>query len=321
MVQATVSEEQFIELWNKHQSATKLAEELGINVRNVLARRARIEGKRGITLLATSTQRGHKKHHYILPEDRIRTNLFMEDGLIVVGSDCHYWPGYISTAHRAFVKIVKDLKPQAVVLNGDIMDNATISAHHRIGYADSPTVKEELDEVQARLAEIESVSGNAILHRTIGNHDLRFDGKLSNILPQYEGVKGFALADHLPAWKYSWSIMVNNNTMIKHRWHNGIHAQYNNVLKGGVSMVTGHLHSLKVTPWTDYTGDKYGVDTGTMAALGGDKWEYLEDTSVNWRSGFAVLTFRNGQLMPPELVQVIDEDEGLAFFRGEVFKV
>lgn len=321
MVQATVSEEQFIELWNKHQSATKLAEELGINVRNVLARRARIEGKRGITLLATSTQRGHKKHHYILPEDRIRTNLFIEDGLIVVGSDCHYWPGYVSTAHRAFIKIVKDLKPQAVVLNGDIMDNATISTHHRIGYADSPTVKEELDEVQARLAEIESVSGNAILHRTIGNHDLRFDGKLSNVLPQYEGVKGFALADHLPNWKYSWSIMVNNNTMIKHRWHNGIHAQYNNVLKGGVSMVTGHLHSLKVTPWTDYTGDKYGVDTGTMAALGGDKWEYLEDTSVNWRSGFAVLTFRNGQLMPPELVQVIDEDEGLAFFRGEVFKV
>ena len=60
------------------------------------------------------------------------------------------------------------MKPNAVVLNGDIMDNATISAHHRIGYADSPTVKEELDEVQARLAEIEAVAKRIAKVRTAG---------------------------------------------------------------------------------------------------------------------------------------------------------
>jgi hypothetical protein len=86
-------------------------------------------------------------------------------------------------------------------------------------------------------------------------------------------------------------------------------------------MVTGHLHSLKVTPWTDYTGDRYGVDTGTMSAIGGDKYLYTEDAAVNWRSGFAILTFRDGELMPPELVQVINEDDGLVFFRGEVIIV
>jgi hypothetical protein len=35
---------------------------------------------------------------------------------------------------------------------------------------------------------------------------------------------------------------------------------------------------------------------------------------VNWCSGFAVLTFRNGKLLPPELCEVID---GVAYFRGE----
>jgi hypothetical protein len=109
--------------------------------------------------------------------------------------------------------------------------------------------------------------------------------------------------------------------MIKHRWHNGQHGVFNNTLKSGVSMVTGHLHSLKVTPWSDYTGDRYGIDTGTMSAIGGDKYIYTEDSPVNWRSGFAVLTFRNGELLPPELVQVIDEDDGLVFFRGEVISV
>lgn len=239
-----------------------------------------------------------------------------------MGSDCHYNPNYVSTAHKAFVHFVKELKPNMVVLNGDLFDFAQISQHNRIGYQQHPTVQQELEEVQARLGDIEKVRpAGCILHRTIGNHDLRFDGKLSNVLPQYEGVKGMCLADHLYGWSYSWSVVVNNNTMIKHRWHNGIHAVYNNILKGGMSMVTGHLHSLKVTPWTNYKGDMYGVDTGMMAAVKDDQFMYHEDSSVNWRAGFAVLTYINGHLMPPELVQVINEDEGLVFFRGQLHEI
>jgi hypothetical protein len=58
-----------------------------------------------------------------------------------------------------------------------------------------------------------------------------------------------------------------------------------------------------------------------MSAIGGDKYIYTEDSPVNWRSGFAILTFVNGELMPPELVQFISEDDGLVFFRGEVISV
>ena len=312
------SDEDFIDLWNKCKSGAKLAKALDMDVRAVMGRRQRIEKKYNIVLAAIQ----NPTNRLIIPENKIRTNLSMENGTIIVGSDCHYWPGYVSTAHRAFVHLVKELQPNGIVLNGDIMDNATISAHPRIGYDHPPTVKEELEEVQARLGDIEKVRpAGAFMHRTIGNHDLRFDGKLANVLGQYEGVPGMALSDHLPGWTYSWSLMVNDSCMIKHRWHNGMHAVFNNTMKSGVSMVTGHLHSLKVTPWTDYNGDRYGVDTGTMSAIGGDKYIYTEDSPVNWRSGFAVLTFRDGELMPPELVQVISEDDGLVFFRGEVIKV
>jgi hypothetical protein len=318
MTQARCTDKEFIELWEKHKSATKLSKILDVDLRNIQNRRKRIETRYNIKLIA----KDKPSTRLIIPENKVRTNLSIEDGLIIVGSDCHYWPGYVSTAHRAFVHLVKKLKPNGIVLNGDIMDNATISQHNRIGWDKVPTVKEELEEVQARLGDIEKVRpAGAFLHRTIGNHDLRFDGKLSNVLGQYEGVPGMALADHLPGWTYSWSLMVNNSVMIKHRWHNGMHAVFNNTIKSGVSMVTGHLHSLKVTPWTDYNGDRYGVDTGTMSAIGGDKYIYTEDSPVNWRSGFAVLTFRDGQLMPPELVQVISEDDGLVFFRGEVIEV
>ena len=318
MVQAACSDEDFIDLWHKHKSATTISRILDVNVRNVMGRRKTLENKYNIAL--ESKEGGTPR--LTIPENKVRTNLSIENGTIIVGSDCHYWPGYVSSAHRAFVHLIKKLKPSGIVLNGDIMDNATVSQHNRIGWDKTPTVKEELEEVQARLGDIEKVRpAGAFMHRTIGNHDLRFDGKLSNVLGQYEGVPGMALADHLPLWTYSWSLMVNNTCMIKHRWHNGQHGVFNNTLKSGVSMVTGHLHSLKVTPWTDYTGDRYGVDTGTMSAIGGDKYIYTEDSPVNWRSGFAILTLVNGELMPPELVQVISEDDGLVFFRGEVISV
>jgi hypothetical protein len=157
---------------------------------------------------------------------------------------------------------------------------------------------------------------------TWGNHDLRLNAKLASQLgDSFKGMEGFNLKDYFPLWKFQTSIMVNDDLMIKHRWHNGIHAVYNNVTKSGVSFCTGHLHSLKITPFSDYHGARYGIDTGTLAPIYGDGFGYMEDAPRNWRSGGAVLTFHDSKLMPPELFEVIDEDEGLVYFRGEVFKV
>jgi hypothetical protein len=88
----------------------------------------------------------------------------------------------------------------------------------------------------------------------------------------------------------------------------------------GTSIVTGHLHSLKVTPYTDYNGTRYGVDTGTLADIDGKQFiDYLEDNPVNWRSGFSVLTFRDSRLLLPELA--IKHSEGMLDFRGQLIDV
>jgi hypothetical protein len=85
-------------------------------------------------------------------------------------------------------------------------------------------------------------------------------------------------------------------------------------------MVTGHLHSLKVTPFNDYNGTRYGVDTGTLADTDGIQFEnYLELSPTNWRSGFALLTFHNGRLLFPELI--MKHAEGQVEFRGKVYDV
>lgn len=313
------TDEQFIALWNKLRSTTLVAAELGITQQNVNKRRKSIQKKHGVIL--GSDHPCSNTPVVTIPEDKIRVNVQMDNGVILVGSDCHYWPGEASTAHRAFVLAVKEMKPQMVVINGDAFDGAVISRHGRIGWEHRPSVKQELEAVQTRLGEIEKVAGNAKLHWTWGNHDLRFNSRLGAFVPEFEGIQGFQLPDHFPAWKFSMSLMINDNTQIKHRNYNGIHATYNATLRAGVSTVNGHLHSLKVTPWSDLTGTRYGVDTGSLADIWGPQFNYTEDGTRNQRAGFAVLTFFEGKLMPPELFEVIDEEQGIVFFRGQVFKV
>jgi hypothetical protein len=236
-----------------------------------------------------------------------------------VASDCHYWPGIVTVAHEAFCRLAKALNPAMVVLNGDILDGARISRHPRIMWEQQPQLRDEIHTVQDRCAEIERAAGSAKLVRTIGNHDARFENYLSGRVSEVEGMPGSTLLDFLPRWRAGWALHLNARTdgwvCIRHRPVNGgIHAAYNSTLKAGVSYVHGHLHQLKVTPWADYRGRRYGVDTGTMADITGPQFTYVEAGPVNWASGFAVLTFREGRLLPPEIVVV---DGGKAWFRGE----
>jgi len=312
------TDEEFIALWNQHGSASKIAKILDIDLRNVHKRRKKLQERHTIVLAGA-----HEKSptfNVTIPNNGVRVNVELDNGVIMVASDCHYYPDIISTAHRAFVKLIPELKPKMVVINGDAFDGASISRHDPIGWQQTPTVKAELDACIERLTEIENVAKNAKLHWTWGNHDMRFNTRLaSQVGYAWQGVQGMNLTDHFPRWKFSTSIMVNENTMIKHRWHNGIHATYNNILKSSVSFVTGHLHSLKCLPFSNYHSTLYGVDTGTLAGIDDPAFEYAEDNPKNWRSGFAVLTFWNGKLMPPELVEVISE--GLVYFRGQIIEV
>jgi hypothetical protein len=243
----------------------------------------------------------------------------LADGVVLVASDCHYWPGVVTVAHEAFCRLAKSLKPAMVVLNGDILDGARISRHPRIMWEQQPQLKDEIHAVQDRCAEIERAAGKAKLVRTIGNHDARFENYLSGRASEVEGMPGSTLLDFLPKWRAGWALHLNAKTdgwvCIRHRpVGGGLHAAINSTLKAGVSYVHGHLHQLKVTPWADYRGRRYGVDTGTMADVGGPQFTYVEAGPLNWASGFAVLTFREGRLLPPEIVVV---DGGEAWFRGE----
>jgi len=322
-MQARVSRAEFIEVWNRHGSVPKVAQALKIDERAVHRRRRRIENETNQPLVSQTDLYSPYAAFQPIQTSINKVELGVLDQTIIVFSDAHFWPGEYTTAYKGLLWAIKELKPHAVISNGDAFDGASISRHPPLGWSHTPSVMEELKAVQAHLGEIEETAKaarhNCKLLFTWGNHDTRFANKLVSQAPQYREVHGFKLQDHLPAWEFAWSVWPTKDCIIKHRYKGGIHATHNNTVSAGISIVTGHLHSLKVTPFADYNGNRYGVDTGTLAEPHGAQFDYAEGNPQNHRSGFAVLTFRGGRILWPELVH--KWADGQVEFRGQIINV
>jgi hypothetical protein len=322
MTSKACSDERFIELWHEFHSNTKVARALNIDVRNVCRRRRNLE-KRG-AFLPTFDKRPFFDQSMLVAADRVEVKLKLMNGVILVAGDQHYWPGRVPTMHRAFIYLSKKIKPFAQIWNGDAFDGSGISRFASIGWENKPTVQDEINTVRDRSDEVLKASPNSKRIWNAGNHDLRFETRLAERAPEYRGIKGIHLKDHFPEWTPAWFVTVNENTQshteIRHREKGGVHASYNNTVSSGVNMVTGHDHVADVKAFDDRRGRRYGVRHGMTADSARDPQfvNYLEGKKPNWQSAIAVLTYRDGVLLQPELAMRWDDDHFQ--FRGEIIK-
>ncbi len=298
------------------------ASRFGLTKRQVHSRRRQIESKTGEAIESPILRGGILRQSQAYPH---RIPLEIRDGIVIVAGDAHYWPGKPSLMHRALVSFIKRFRDErrlkAVVMNGDATDLASVSRWPQVNWEKRPTVQEEIEVCTDRMHELAEASGRVPKLWPLGNHDARFSMRLAEKAPEYAKVHGMHLKDHFPLWEACWSVEINGHTIIKHRYKGGDHATHNNAMRAGVNMVTNHLHSAKVTAYTDYRGTRWGVDTGCIADVSGPQFLYLEDNPRNWREGFAVLTFADGELLPPELVLRCEHKENAVVFRGEIIEV
>lgn len=246
---------------------------------------------------------------------RVRTKI--RDGIAIAFSDAHFWPGQRSAAHAAFLRLAPQLKPVAVFDDGDSLDGATISRHPKMGNDDLPSVQEELYAVLEQRGEMTEACPGARLYWAPGNHCLRWDSYLAQHAEGMAGLRGMTLAANLPGWKMAYGFEVNWDTdplLILHNYKGGVHASHNNAVSSGVHFISGHDHTQGVARYTNERGTLYGVNPGLFADPTGPQFRYTQGRPKNWRSGFAVLTFKDGRLLPPELVEV---QRGVAYFRGQ----
>jgi hypothetical protein len=310
-----LTDDQFIADFPK-LGAGGMVRKYGMNERGLMERRRRLEGRYGV-VLKPPTRGGHVQQ---LDKHPAAVNLGIQDGHVLIGSDSHYLPGVVTTAHKAFLEFAREFKPKVIIKNGDELDFPTISrfAH---GWEKRPTVAEEIEYTNAMLGEIEKTAPKAELVWPVGNHDSRLETRIATAAPELANLKGVHLRDHFNArWRPCMACFINKDVVVKHRIKGGMHATRTNTLNAGRTVITGHLHSLKVAPLSDYNGTRWGVDCGTMAdPYGPQFYGYTELSPLDWRSGFVLLTFVKGRLLWPETIWVSGPDE--VEFRGEVHGV
>ena len=293
-----------------------MARQYGIRERNVVARRRRLEVEMNQPIQGPRTNPA--AHCVAVSEHPHRAVITVPNGTVIVAGDAHYWPGEPSLMHRALITFCRELRPKALVLNGDVIDAPSVSRHAPIGWEARPKLVDEIEAAQDRLHEILSaLPQGAERVWNLGNHDARFETRLATVAPEYAKLKGVHLHDHFSLWRTAWAAWVNDSVVVKHRFRSGTHAPHNNTLWAGKTMVTGHLHSARVSPLTDYNGTRYGVDAGCITETDARAFlDYTEDNPKNWRSAFCVLTFEEGRLLQPELVLKFDERR--VEFRGKL---
>ncbi len=314
----TATTDAFLEAWRKHNGhAPSVAAELNLQIRSVYGRRASLE-RMGHDLPAGQAPRDNVTHRQAYTTRLVEE---IEDGTAAVFGDRHWWPGDgITAAEAALLALLPQLDPDILVCNGDELDGARQGRHGSLGWEKKPGMDEELAAVQVGLGRIADAAQRARKYRTIGNHTRRYDYHLSRHAPDYRGIRGMRLRDHLPDWQESWSLHVNPGTpgghaVIKHMIGNGVTAARTNAIKSGVTIVTGHTHRLDAHPIETYAGRHWGVQCGLLAHPRAPAFEYAEDPPDAGCAGFAVLTWRSGILQPPEFCEV--DAAGVAWWRGE----
>jgi len=149
-----ISDAELVQAWKNGTSAPDIAAQYGLTLRQVYSRRAKIERDTGQALPVTTMRK------FGIPSDRAavenpatqalyqsptRLHQDVQSGTVIIFSDAHYWPGIVSTAHRALVHLVRELKPKMVIGNGDIFDMASPSHWGRRDFSPLPNVRQEIE--------------------------------------------------------------------------------------------------------------------------------------------------------------------------------
>jgi len=238
----------------------------------------------------------------IIPETEIKT--------VLIGGDAHIWNKEPSLMWQAFCKVAKSVKPDAIVLNGDILDGAKVSRHSRHLGSRAPKIGDEIDAAREWLRMLPKVQTRIW---TMGNHDQRVDNYLANQAPELEDYAG-RLSDRFPDWQFCYSTAING-VEIRHRFRGGIHAGWNNALHGGITIVTSHTHQLQVTAVRNRNGSHYGIECGMLGDPQSAAFEYTEGAPSRVCAGFVLLSFDDdGNVLPPECAEMI---RGRPAFRGK----
>jgi predicted phosphodiesterase len=210
---------------------------------------------------------------------------------IVILSDLHA-PYEDKKAFTLALKVIKDIKPEYLILNGDIIDCYSVSSHPKTPGRFS-NLKEEIQEAIQRIDELEACKVPNVIYIE-GNHENRLERFLIQKAPELFG-------------------MVTISSLLQFDKRGMVHVNYKDFYRLGKvvythdlnytgpqisrralqdaqhSIVVGHAHRLSYTVEGDVTGKaKVGTCFGWLGDSKAADYMHVLKANRNWALGFGV---------------------------------
>lgn len=234
----------------------------------------------------------------------------MPDYVIVSAGDLHI-PYHSPAALETFIRVVSRLKPDVVVLLGDMLDCYALSKHPPTFGAETSKLKEDFDTLAAAVKQIGRYTKKLVILE--GNHENRIRrwavshasnmctyelvDPQANLLSRVSGSKYVYVPyqagspdRRCPAYH-----VIPNSVVAMHGWAVGQNALTSAMNEwGGVTVLAGHTHLMathvRFNPVIE--APIFGVSSGCLCRL--TPW-YGEGKPVNWVNGYTVGVVRGNR--------------------------
>ena len=237
---------------------------------------------------------------------------------VVVLAD-HQIPFHDEKAIEAVNKYMRVLKPDEVVINGDMMDFPMLSTKFRRNHTTRYALQKDIDEGKYVLKSHTKAAPKAKFEWLEGNHELRLRSFVQEQADAFEPLLETSLA--LPSllglrelgveWTGGWdegsALWERDGLVITHgNWHAKTTAAKNHMQYYG-SVIFSHIHRPTIYAENDYTGTPHiARSIGCLCNVRGPKQPPRAGTTPgsDWVQGLGVIYFTKNryQVYTPDII-------------------
>lgn len=218
---------------------------------------------------------------------------------VVFVPDMHI-PYYDRQAFRTVLNFISDIKPEIVVILGDLLDFGPVSKFDQ-DPREAVNIQEQLDEANLVLDQLRSRAGRkALIYYLEGNHETRLTKHLIKkdkelIFLKKDGIDVLSIPYLLDLKKRKVEWYPAKKSLILYNWnieHGDISSQYScytakrMVDRRRKSTIIGHVHRVGLYAYTGYDTTTIGVEAGSLIDRDSPASGYVKNP--NWQTGFTI---------------------------------
>ncbi len=232
---------------------------------------------------------------------------------IVIVSDLHS-PYHDKAAWSCLLQVIRETKPETVVVIGDFADCLAISSHPK-SLDRKHDFALEIEGVNRALDELRESSGSTCrIVYTQGNHEDRITRYLQSSAPELGGIKElraeglFKIKERGIEWvPYRDSIKIGNCSFTHDVGRCGVNTARQSLLDWGGNLVVGHSHRGGLAFQGEAKGSShFCLNVGWLGDVESVDYQHKMRCRRDWQCGFGIVDQSPSGFSWPQFVPVLN---------------